>query len=220
MHFVRNHQSLLFVPFHLLFFLDVLKNPLWVFFYLIKIPRQCQPADSWHFHVLFQTWLQKFFIILLLLGLPIQALLQINIFLNMRAVVGKGVFPKISGPSLRLESCLNQKLSIIEFGLKANEIPILYKMPGQIDDAFSPNLNGNIVPGHSCMCHVVQIGDEEISRPIDIANSKIAEISAFPLIIVVIEIVFLVIPSAVTKIEAAQEPTFLINHNYLFVVAP
>lgn len=93
-------------------------------------------------------------------------------------------------------------------------------MPRQIQHTFSSNLNRNVMPRHPSMRHKVQIRDQKIPRPIDVTDSKITKISALPLVFIIKEIMFLVIPTAITEIEASQEGAFLIDHNYFLVMAP
>ena len=115
-----------------------------------------------------------------------------------------------------------QKLSIIvNFGLKINKIPIISKMPGDIMNTTSSNLNSNVMPRHSRIillkiCHV------ELSRFIYILYSHIAEICSFPKSFIwrILQQMFSCIPSTITNIKSSKESNPLVNHDDLLVMTP
>ena len=75
---------------------------------------------------------------------------------------------------------MHQKLSFVKFCLKVHKIPILYKMPGYVMNTSSLNFDANIMPWHTSLRFFIKVWRLKLSRMINIRNSKVTKISAFP----------------------------------------
>ena len=84
--------------------------------------------------------------------------------------------------------------------------------------------NTNIMPRHTRLIFLINIGDKKVPGTVNIRESEVTKVSAFPqLLILIVRVdnsMLLSIPPAIAHIKSAQKSNFLINNNDLLMMTP
>lgn len=100
------------------------------------------------------------------------------------------------------------------------EIPILGKMPLQVDDASSLNFDSNVVPRHSRNAVPFKICNAELSWRTHFFKSVVSIVSTWPVIGSVGYTVLTRVPSPISNVKSAHKGNFFINDAHFFMVGP
>lgn len=100
------------------------------------------------------------------------------------------------------------------------KVPILNKMPLQIDHNCPFYLDSNIVPWHSWLVFPVEITLPILSRLRDTSLALVVKISPFPKSIFISDRMIMCVPSSIADIQSSHKSNLLINDDWLFMVRP
>ena len=100
-------------------------------------------------------------------------------------------------------------------------------MPCEVDDWFSNNLHGYIMPGHSGLLAFIKVAYPVLSYVGKVFSSGIRVVNSRPpfvgfgfLMCEIEQFVFVRVHSAVAEVKASKEAYSLVDDNHFFVVRP